>query len=260
MEPLKGVGTLFFCDETKFSKNDQDAEDAIYYFAVAVPKKDVPKISNEFNELLKKRRIQAKTFHSTSIFKKNRVREELMTDLTSLLINNHLSCFCIKYEKSWMLEPTKHLSYLNNDILNFNDAEFQALFYFLVILNLFFKQPNSVKLEKNFIMYFDRNVYGKESTEPFNFPDKQFVFDSMTFVEKSQISLLALADFVGFIFRKSKISQNKVQFGNNELETEPLIINSYSNMVKLNQSGLFKFIETDEHRIRSAIEQIIENR
>ena len=145
MEPLKDVGTLFFCDETKFSKNDQDTEDAIYYFAVAVPKRDVPKISNEFNELLIKRRIQAKTFHSTSVFKKNRVREELMTDLTSLLINNHLSCFCIKYEKSWMLEPTKRLNYLNNDILKFNNAEFQALFYFLVILNLFLTEANAVE-------------------------------------------------------------------------------------------------------------------
>ena len=174
MEPLKDVGTLFFCDETKFSKNDQDTEDAIYYFAVAVPKRDVPKISNEFNELLIKRRIQAKTFHSTSVFKKNRVREELMTDLTSLLINNHLSCFCIKYEKSWMLEPTKRLNYLNNDILKFNNAEFQALFYFLVILNLFLTEANATDLEKKYIMYFDRNVYGKESTEVFNFPDENF--------------------------------------------------------------------------------------
>ena len=260
MEPLKGIGTLFFCDETKFSKNDQDAEDAIYYFSVAVPKKDIPNISREFDKLLESQRIQSKTFHSTSIFKKNRVREELMIGLTTLLINNQLPCFCIKYEKYWKLEPTKKLNYLNNDILKFNNAEFQALFYFLVILNLLLTETNTTELERKYIMYFDRNVYGKESTEVFNFPDENFVFDSMTFVEKSQNSLLALADFLGFIFRKSKISQNKVQLGNNELETDPLTINSYSNMIRLSQSGLFNFIETDEQKIRSAIEQIIENR
>ena len=44
-------------------------------------------------------------------------------------------------------------------------------------------------------MYFDRNVYGKEDIEGFNFPDDRFVIKRMTFSEKSLISLLALPDF-----------------------------------------------------------------
>lgn len=255
MEPLKDIKTILFCDETKFYINNGDVEDAIYYFGIAISKSDTQNISQKLKDLLLTNRIQASTFHSTRIFRKGKTRRSLMVDLTNLIISNNLSCFCVKYEKSWMLEPMKNLSFLNNDVINFNNPEFQALFYYVTMLNLYL-QNASVKLAKDVLLFFDRNVYGRHEIEEFNFPDESFFFKKMTFVDKSKINLLALPDFIGYIFRKSKMSQNKVDLGDKSLETSEQTINSYDCMIKLNQSGLFRFIETDENKIRAAIEQI----
>jgi hypothetical protein len=52
------------------------------------------------------------------------------------------------------------------------------------------------------------------------------------------------------------MSQNRVQFGDERLETSSLAINSYSNMLKIDKVGLFNFIETEEDKIQKAIEII----
>jgi hypothetical protein len=255
MEPLKDIETILFCDETKFSTNNGDVEDAIYYFGISVLKTDVPKISKEFKDLLIKHRIKTPTFHSTTVFKKGKGRQGLMEDLTKMFISYRLYCFCVKYEKSWMLEPTRNLNFLNSDIIDFNSQEFQALFYYLTTLNMYL-QNSTLKLKEDILLFFDRNVYGKRETEEFRFPDENFIFNKMTFVNKSEISLLALPDFLGYIFRKSKISQNKVDQGDTSLETSEQVISSYDCMLKLNEAGLFKFIQTDENKIKEAIELI----
>lgn len=239
---LKGVETILFCDESKFDLNDHDHEDAIYYFAVAVEKVKVPIIHKEFNNLLLKHRVQTKRYHSTDIFKKIRPRVALMDDLSEIIIRNRLLCFCYKYDKSLLFEPTKQLQKLGDNIINFESPEHQALFYFLMELNTYLKDKNPLLLKKEISMYFDRGVYGVDDIQAFNFPNELFILNQMTHVEKSLISLLFLPDFFGYIFRKSKKSQNKVQFGDKSIESSLLTINSYKCLVNITTAKLFKFI------------------
>ena len=100
-------------------------------------------------------------------------------------------------------------------------------------------------------MFFDRNVYGIAETESFKFPDEYYEIKQMTFTEKSKISLLCLPDFFGYIFRKSKISQNRAAFGDNTLETSVLTINAYKNFLKRKicqkNNGLLLYCNYNNH-------------
>ena len=255
---LPGIETLLFCDESKFYINDGDFEDAIYYFAVSVEKRKVPDVNREFKAILAKHKVQFDVYHSTTAFKKSRPRPDLMNDLVQLIIQNRLNCFCYKYSKSLFFEPTKHLTKFNNDIISFKKVEFQALFYFLTILNTYVRDfvPNLLKREIS--MYFDRNVYGVSDIEAFKFPSEDFVLKQMTFTEKSLISLLSLPDFLGYIFRNSKKSQNKVQFGDKSIEVSNLVINSYKGLADINTAGLFRFIDVDKNILGKALQIDIE--
>jgi len=102
-------------------------------------------------------------------------------------------------------------------------------------------------------MCFDRNVYGKSDIESFIFPPSNFVLKQMTFSEKSLIRLLSLPDFFGYIFRKSKKSQNKAQFGEKIIETSCLAINCYKCLVAINAAGLFRFIDIDKNILEKAL-------
>lgn len=93
---LKGIKTILFCDESKFYINDGDLEDEIYYFAVSVEKLQVPHVNREINRVVEKHRVKTKVFHSTKIFKETRPRSEFMRDLTQIIIDNKLHCFCHK--------------------------------------------------------------------------------------------------------------------------------------------------------------------
>lgn len=95
-------------------------------------------------------------------------------------------------------------------------------------------------------MYFDRNVYGVNEVEAFNFPSDHFILKRMTFSKKSLVNLLSLPDFFGYIFRKPKKSQNNVQGGDITLETSKLAINSYKRIVEITEAGLFHFIDVDK--------------
>lgn len=75
----------------------------------------------------------------------------------------------------------------------------------------------------------------------------------MTFSEKSLISLLSLPDFFGYIFRKSKNSQNKVQFGDNTNETSELVINCYKCLTDINNAKLFHFLDVDSNVLGRAL-------
>lgn len=255
---LTGIETILFCDETKFYVNDGDFEDAIYYLAVSVDKRKVPDIHREFNAVLAKHKVKVATYHSTTVFKESRPRTALMDDLVQVIIHNKLNCFCYKYSKSLFFEPTKHLAKFNNDIIDFNKVEFQALFYFLTILNTYLRDSVPLLLKKEISMYFDRNVYGVNDIEAFNFPSSDFILKQMTFTEKSLISLLSLPDFLGYIFRKSKKSQNKVQFGDKKIETSQLVINSYKCLTQISSAGLFRFIDIDSKIFSEALQINIE--
>jgi hypothetical protein len=248
-----GVETILFCDESKFYLNNGDFEDATYYFAVSVPKRSVPHVNTEFQQIMLNNKVQAPVYHSTTVFRESNPREAIMNDITDLIIRYELRSFSFKYPKVLFFEPTKYLKYLNNDILNFEKAEFQALFYFLIILNSHLRDVNPNLLKKEIIMFFDRNVYGSQDTEAFNFPDDKFILKHMTFVEKSKVSLLCLPDFIGYIFRNSKKSHNKVQFGDESLETSKLAINSYYSLLKIQGANLFTILDFDKYNLATAL-------
>lgn len=250
---LKGIETILFCDESKFYVSNGDFEDAIYYFGIAVKKSTVPKVHREINKAIEIRRIKSEVYHSTSIFKETRPRSEFMKDLTQIIINNRLHCFCHKYFKPLFFEPTKNLKRYNNEIIDFEKVEFQALFYFLIILNTYLRDEKPGLLKREISMYFDRNVYGIREVEAFKFPSDDFILKQMTFSEKSLISLLSLPDFFGYIFRKSKNSQNKVQFGDNTNETSELVINCYKCLTDINNAKLFHFLDVDSNVLGRAL-------
>ena len=240
---LLDYGTVFFCDETKFSVNDGDMENAIFYFGIAMPPEKINKIHYEFISLLAKHKVQAPEYHSKNIFGEKRIREALMFDIASIIIENKLHIFCVKYQKDLLFETTKILSYLNNDVLKFDKPEFQALFYFLIILNTQLRDSNTFGLEPDYSMYFDRNVYGFDETEVFDFPHSEFVIKIMTFTKSSNISLIALADYVGYIFRKAKINYNEIQTGQKTMEATGLKGYCYANLLRIHQEGLFHFVD-----------------
>jgi len=253
---LEDVETLMFCDETKFSIANSDKEDAIYYFGISVIKEDVARVNQEIKDILQKHKVKSGVYHSTKVFRESRPRPNLMDDLTQVIIRNRLKCFCHKYEKIKLFETTKILAKFNTEIIDFNKSEFQALFYFLIAANTYLRDENPNLLKTKIAMYFDRNVYGVEATEAFTFPSEYFVLKQMTFTEKSKISLLLLPDFFGYIFRKSKISKNKIDFGDKTLETSTLTINAFKNLTEINTSKLFYFIETNQQTIEKAFKHI----
>lgn len=239
------VDQILFADETKFSLKNGDSEDAIFYFGVAVNKNEIAIINNDLKMILTNQRFQGTTFHSTNIFKESRPRLPLMNDIVDLFIKYNLRCFCYKYSKSELFETTQILNSLNNEILNFKNQEFQALFYFLIFLNTHLRDATPSNFGSKFLMYFDRNVYGKVDVEGFNFPDDRFVIKRMTFSEKSLISLLALPDFFGYLFRKSKIILNKSNPDDTDFGVSDLAANCHSSLIKLTNKKLFHFLNVD---------------
>lgn len=67
-----------------------------------------------------------------------------MQEMTSMMIQYKLKCFCYKYHKPSFFEATQKLNHLNSDIIKFNSKEFQALFYFLSVFNVYLNEekPN----------------------------------------------------------------------------------------------------------------------
>lgn len=62
MATLDNVETIIFCDETKFDIRNKEPEEAIYYLAVATPKKNVASVYHDLKMLLNKHNIQAQFF------------------------------------------------------------------------------------------------------------------------------------------------------------------------------------------------------
>lgn len=250
---FEGAKVIVFCDETKFSINNGDVEDAIFYFGIAANTGQIAYLDAGLKEIFKRFRLQAPTFHAAGAFKETRPRTNLMGALVNFIVKNRLKCFCFKYQKDRLFQISTGLSYLNDDIINFNNSEFQALFYFLIHLNTHLQDTSQDASGGNVVMYFDRNVYGKVDVEAFKFPSDLFVIKRMTFSEKSLISLLALPDFFGYIFRKSKESHNKGEDRSKPIGNSPLAISSYSSLLKLTQENLFHFLDVDHNALNRIV-------
>lgn len=104
------VDQILFADETKFSLNNGDVEDAIFYFGIAVNKNEIAIFNNELKLILATHKFPGTTFHSTSIFKESRPRLLLMDDIADLFVKYNLQCFCYKYSKSELFETTQILN------------------------------------------------------------------------------------------------------------------------------------------------------
>ncbi len=254
-DSLLNIQELFLCDETKFNISNGNIEDATYYFGVSVNKKIIKKIDTEIKEILKKYRVKTEIFHSTNIFRETRPRIDLMNDLCKIIIDNKLHCYCYKYEKSNLYSITKPLNKFNNELINFDKADFQALFYFIAILN-----THLIKIgfpEKQVALYFDRNIYGIKETENFIFDSNDLIIKRMTFIEKSNINLLCLPDLLGYIFRKSKLSQDKADSGNVSLETSKLSLGCYKNYLQIFDQKLFHLIGNNLDVIEGAVKSLL---
>ena len=248
MGELDDINTILLCDETKFYLKNGDVEDAIFYFGISVPKDLVAVINKDFKDALDQVRLKKAVFHATEIFRTTRPREKLIEALTQIIIKYRLQCFCFKYPKNLLFHASKNLNYLNNDIIDFNKDEFQALFYFVTTLNTYIRDEKPALLKQKIQMYFDRNVYGlQDDIEGFKFSRDDFLLKQMTFVEKSKIGLLALPDFFGFIFRKAKISTNRVEMGDKLLERSKLAVYSYYSLLQITTAGLFHFVDIDKY-------------
>jgi hypothetical protein len=240
------VETLIFCDETKFYTQNGDAENAIVYLGVAVPKSSISLLTKAFDGLISKHRIKTPTFHSTTIFKERRPRPDLANDLTALFIQYQLHCFCFKYNKDTTYEATRiNFSIYNDDIFDFNNPEFQALFYYVSVLNTYLRDVRPEILQKELWLCFDRNVYGKKEIEGFDGTRPDFIIKRMSHVGKDQIKLLAFPDFFGYMFRKAKQHHNRAQLGTAPSEPSPLVSLSQANLERLAGARLFHYLDLD---------------
>ncbi len=243
MSEYEDIKTIFFVDETKFSLNDSDFEDSIYYLGVAVRKPEIHKINLLYDSLIDKYGLE-KGFHATKAFKEKNPNKDLMSDFCDLIISNKLRCYCFKYYKSRLYEASKiAFQKYNNEILNFSNQEFQALFYF--IQNLIINLDNVNDFESKGLLFCDRNVYGQNDIEGFDFETNSTI-KRMIFLSRKKIKLLGLPDYFGFIFRKSKNSFNGAEFGGKLIEKSELIINCFDCLLKINKAGLFNFLDMDK--------------
>jgi hypothetical protein len=95
------------------------------------------------------------------------------------------------------------------------------------------------------LLFCDRNIYGQNDIEGFDFESDSPV-KRMIFLSRKKIKLLALPDYFGFIFRKSKNSFNRAEFGDKSVEKSELIINSFNCILKIKEAGLFNFLDMDK--------------
>jgi len=247
MNRLENVKSILFVDEIKFSKKDNDADNSFYFIGVLAKLEQIAEIREKYQKVTVDLK---KGFHATKAYKIKSLNSELMNRLTGLIIDYNLKCLVFKYDKDRFYDLTrKHLVNLNfEESGKFTNHEFQALFYFLQVLESDL-QTKLNKVETPLRIYFDRLIYGKKKPEEFDFDSEKI--ETITFSAKSKIDLLALPDHFGYIFRKCRIKYNsesglkslaelKIQESNSEL-----INNCISNFTSIFNSKLFVFLDVD---------------
>ena len=90
-----------------------------------------------------------------------------MVKLVDMIIYHRLHCFGYKYVKADLFETTHGLWELNKGIIDFDNTEFQALYYFIINLKIHLRDKELPVRGNKFVMYFDRNVYNIKETEAF---------------------------------------------------------------------------------------------
>lgn len=178
------------------------------------------------------------------MYSKKKINEKLIVALSELIIQYKLDCFCFKYFRDSIYEPAKSaFSYLNDrPEINFGNQEFQAVFFLLQAFDKYLSSKPHLIQPKG-IIFFDRNVYGRKDTEGFDL-EKGHLIKRMVFLQKEKIDLLALPDFFGFIFRKSKLYHNKKEH-DIESPMSPLVFQCHSALLKITNAGLFHFLNIE---------------
>jgi hypothetical protein len=126
--------------------------------------------------------------------------------------------------------------------IDFNNQEFQALFFLIQAFDSYLSS-NKKSIQEKAVVFFDRNVYGRKDTEAYDFENSQPI-KRMVFVQKKKIDLLALPDFFGFMFRKSKLYHNQKDLVLNPAETR-LISHCHNALTAITKAGLFRFLNLD---------------
>lgn len=67
MEELKDIQIIFFADETKFSINNGDPENSIYYIIIRCSKEGLTLVQDEFKMILES--FELSSFHASDVFK-----------------------------------------------------------------------------------------------------------------------------------------------------------------------------------------------
>lgn len=192
----------------------------------------------------------SKGFHATKVYKDKAPNSKLMEDLTKLILDYNLKCFVFKYDKERLYESTKkHLVNINfEESHRFKNQEFQALFYFIQVLDLYFDEKFN-EINTQLRIYFDRGIYGVKDIEEFDVNSDKI--ETITFCSKKNIDLLGLPDHFGYIFRKNRIKYNEEsnlrdlsQLQINESNTN-LMNNCISSLSLIFYNGLFEFLDID---------------
>src|SRR5690349_19036133 len=148
LKELADVNTFFFADESKFSENNGDPENAIYYFIVGCLLERLHDVRKAFEQTLVGFRVDA--FHSTDLFKEKSPKEELIHSLTNLIVEYKLECYCFKYHKDSIYESAKNaFAHLNaRPEIDFNNQEFQALFFLIQAFDSYLSSNKKLIQEK----------------------------------------------------------------------------------------------------------------
>lgn len=248
MNRLAKVKSILFVDEIKFSKNNKDVDDSFYFIGVLTKMEALKEVREKYMRLTKD---LVKGFHATKAYKKKAPNAELMQGLTKLIIEYKLKCMVFKYDKERLYSASKrHLTNLSfEESGKFKNHEFQALFYFIQVLDLYLNTKLN-EIETPLRVYFDRGIYGVKRQEEFEVNSNKI--ETITFCRRNKIDLLALPDHVGYVFRNCRIKYNDVNGSKslNELQIKEanteLINNCISSLISIFNNNLFEFLDIDK--------------
>ena len=240
--------SILFVDEIKFSLKNNDADDSFYFIGVLVKMESLKEVREKYNSVTSD---LLKGFHATKIYKKKAPNVDLMRDLTNLITDFNLKCLVFKYDKDRLFSVTKkHLVNLKFDeSQKFKNHEFQALFYFIQVLDLYLNTQLK-EVDTPLRVYFDRGIYGVKNHEEFEINSDKI--ETITFCSKNKIDLLALPDHFGYVFRNCRTKYNEKNGSRNlshlkiSKSNSDLLNNCILNLSLIFNNNLFEFLDIDK--------------
>ena len=247
MNRLSKIKSLLFVDETKFSKKNNDSDDSFYFIGILVKMGSLGDVREKYRAITAN---LTKGFHATKVYKAKAPNTELMENMTRLMVDYKLKCFVFKYDKQRIYKSTKkHLINLTfEEKEKFKNPEFQALFYFIQVVELYL-QTKLNHIETPLRIYFDRGIYGVKNHEEFEVDSDKI--ETITFCNKNKIDLIALPDHFGYIFRNCRIKYNAENSSRNLSELQinetntTLMNNCISSLISIFSKNLFEFLDID---------------